>query len=59
MALYTDLPVYRNTYQLVLKIFKCTKEFDKERPRKTLGFKTSNMLFLPQASSEIVVALAS
>lgn len=31
MALYTDLPMYRDAYQLVLKIFECTKEFGKEK----------------------------
>lgn len=36
MALYYDLPVYRDTYQLVLKIFECTKEFSKEY-KYTLG----------------------
>ena len=30
MALYYDLPVYRETYQLILKIFKCTRDFPKE-----------------------------
>ena len=30
MALYYDLPVYRDTYQLVLKIFAVTKDFPKE-----------------------------
>jgi len=25
MALYYDLPVYRDTYKLILKIFECTK----------------------------------
>lgn len=30
MALYYDLPVYREPYQLILKIFECTKEFPKE-----------------------------
>jgi len=36
MALYYDLPVYRDTYQRVLKIFECTKEFSKEY-KYTLG----------------------
>ena len=30
MALYYELPVYRDTYRLILKIFECTKEFPKE-----------------------------
>ena len=30
MALYYDLPVYRATYKLILKIFECTKDFSKE-----------------------------
>jgi hypothetical protein len=30
MALYYDLPVYRDAYSLKLKIFKCTKEFSRE-----------------------------
>ncbi|MCP4273668.1 MAG: four helix bundle protein [Gammaproteobacteria bacterium] len=30
MALYYDLPVYRDTYNLILKIFKVTKDFPKE-----------------------------
>ncbi len=30
MALYYDLPVYRDTYGLVLMLFKLTKEFPKE-----------------------------
>lgn len=30
MALYYDLPVYRDTYALVLMLFKFTKEFPKE-----------------------------
>jgi hypothetical protein len=29
MALYYDLPVYRDTYQLILKIFEVTKDFPK------------------------------
>jgi hypothetical protein len=36
MALYYDLPVYRDTYQLILKIFECTKDFSKEY-KYTLG----------------------
>jgi len=36
MALYYDLPVYRDTYQLILKIFECTKDFPKEY-KYTLG----------------------
>ena len=30
MALYVDLPVYRDTYQLILKIFEVTKDFPRE-----------------------------
>lgn len=30
MALYYDLPVYRDTYKLILKIFEYTKDFPKE-----------------------------
>jgi hypothetical protein len=30
MALYYDLPVYRDTYRLILKIFEVTKDFSKE-----------------------------
>jgi hypothetical protein len=36
MALYFDLPVYRGTYRLVLKIFEVTKDFPKEY-KFTLG----------------------
>ena len=36
MALYTDLPIYRDTYQLILKVFEYTKEFAKEY-KYTLG----------------------
>lgn len=36
MALYNDLPVYRDTYKLFLKIFECTKDFSKEY-KYTLG----------------------
>ena len=36
MALYYDLPVYRDTYKLILLIFKCTKDFSKEY-KYTLG----------------------
>ena len=36
MALYTDLPVYRDTYQLILKVYEITKEFSKEY-KYTLG----------------------
>gem|GEM_PF-2159764 len=36
MALYYDLPVYRETYQLILKIFECTRDFPKEY-KYTLG----------------------
>jgi hypothetical protein len=30
MALHTELPVYRDTYKLVLEIFVTTKNFPKE-----------------------------
>lgn len=36
MALYTSLPVYRDTYQLILKVFEVTKDFSKEY-KYTLG----------------------
>ena len=36
MALYYDLPVYRDTYKLILKIFELTKDFPKEY-KYTLG----------------------
>ena len=35
MALYTELPVYRDTYQLILKVFEYTKEFAKELTLRT------------------------
>ena len=28
--LHTELPVYRDTYQLILKVFELTKDFSKE-----------------------------
>ncbi len=30
MALYYELPVYRETYRLILKVFECTRDFPKE-----------------------------
>lgn len=36
MALHTELPVYKDTYQLILKIFEITKDFSKEY-KYTLG----------------------
>jgi len=36
MALYYDLPVYRDTYKLILLIFECAKDFSKEY-KYTLG----------------------
>ena len=36
MAFHTELPVYKDTYQLILKIFEITKEFSKEY-KYTLG----------------------
>ncbi len=34
--LYTELPIYRDTYQLILKVFEVTKEFSREY-KYTLG----------------------
>lgn len=36
MALYYELPVYRDVYQLILKIFQYTHEFAREY-KYTLG----------------------
>ena len=36
MALYYDLPVYRDTYKLVLTVFELTKDFPKDY-KYTLG----------------------
>ena len=36
MALYHELPVYRDVYKLILMIFECTKDFSKEY-KYTLG----------------------
>jgi hypothetical protein len=36
MVLFYDLPVYRDTYQLILKIFEVTKDFPKDY-KYTLG----------------------
>ncbi len=36
MALYYDLPVFKQVYQLILKIFEYTKDFPKEY-KYTLG----------------------
>jgi len=36
MALYTELPLYRDTYAFTLKVFEYTKEFSKEY-KYTLG----------------------
>ena len=36
MALYTELPVYRDTYQLTLKVFEYTREFARDY-KFTLG----------------------
>jgi hypothetical protein len=30
MALYYELPVYRDVYKLILMIFDCTKDFSKD-----------------------------
>ena len=34
--LYTELPVFRDTYQLLLKVFEYTKDFEREY-KYTLG----------------------
>jgi hypothetical protein len=36
MALYYDLPVYKDTYKLILKVFECTADFSREH-KYTLG----------------------
>ncbi len=36
MALYYELPVYRDVYKLILMIFECSKDFSKEY-KYTLG----------------------
>ena len=36
MALYYDLPIFKEVYQLILKIFNYTKDFPKEY-KYTLG----------------------
>ena len=36
MALYYDLPLYRDTYQLILNIYEFTKDFPREY-KYTLG----------------------
>lgn len=36
MALYTELPVYKEAYQLTLKVFECTRNFPREY-KYTLG----------------------
>jgi len=36
MALYTELPIYRDTYRLVVLIFEVTREFSREY-KYTLG----------------------
>ena len=36
MALYYELQVYRDVYQLILKVFECTKDFPREY-KYTLG----------------------
>lgn len=36
MALYYELPVYRDVYKLILMIFECTKDFLKKY-KYTLG----------------------
>tara|TARA_Y100000385_G_scaffold249176_1_gene270360 strand:- start:219 stop:449 length:231 start_codon:yes stop_codon:yes gene_type:complete len=36
MALYYDLPVFKEVYQLIMKIFEYTKDFPKEY-KYTLG----------------------
>ena len=41
MALYYDLPVYKASYDLLLEIFRFTKEFGKEF-KYTVGEKLKN-----------------
>ena len=36
MALFYDLPVYKDTYKLILKIYECTSDFSREH-KHTLG----------------------
>ena len=36
MALYTQLSVYRDTYQLILKVFECSQNFPRDY-KHTLG----------------------
>lgn len=36
MAFYTELPVYKDSYQLVLRVFEVTRDFPREY-RYTLG----------------------
>jgi hypothetical protein len=36
MAFYTELPVYKDSYQLVLKVFEVTRDFSREY-KYTLG----------------------
>lgn len=43
IALYADLPVYRNTYQLILKVLEYTREFGREY-KYTLSQEMKNIL---------------
>ncbi|HAT8718443.1 TPA: four helix bundle protein, partial [Legionella pneumophila] len=36
MAFYTELPVYKDSYQLVLRVFEVTRDFPREY-KYTLG----------------------
>ncbi len=47
MGLYYDLPVYRDTYKLILKIFEYSKDFPKDY-KYTLSqdMKISNAAYL-------------
>lgn len=51
MELYYDLPVYRDTYKLILKIFEYTKDFPKGY-KYTLGqdMKRDALKFFPDES---------
>lgn len=44
MALYYDLPVFKDVYKLVLKIFDYTKDFPREY-KHTLGQDMKRMYF--------------
>ena len=44
MALYYELPVYRDVYKLILMIFECTKDFLKEYKYTLRQVKKSDVL---------------